>query len=151
MKWKYTNGKESLCDSADYQDRQLMGTEGVSDPMVKRQLDAAIEKGHKIYVEQETELNVCFLPNHPKKFIVVSEDGVIQSVFGPRGVDLDLVWQLTNWLDKQEITSENIGEIRRACFMPWSSGWNAIVREETALRENKPPARKPDPEPAGVI
>lgn len=46
--------------------------------------------------------------------------------------------ELTDWLDQQTITSDNIGEIRRRLFMPWSSPWNAIVRDETAARERKP-------------
>ena len=50
----------------------------------------------------------------------------------------ELVNELKCWLDQQTITSENIGDIRRRCFVPWSSSWNGIVREETALRENKP-------------
>jgi len=50
---------------------------------------------------------------------------------------LSLRAQLCIWLDTQEITSENIGEIRRACFVPWASSWNAIVKDETAARENR--------------
>jgi hypothetical protein len=49
-------------------------------------------------------------------------------------------WQLRQellaWLDKQTITSYNLGEIRRSLSGPWDSIWNAIVREETAQREN---------------
>lgn len=45
--------------------------------------------------------------------------------------------ELINWLNKQTITSDNIGEIRRSCFVPWDSEWNGIVRDETAIRENK--------------
>jgi hypothetical protein len=44
--------------------------------------------------------------------------------------------ELCAWLDEQNITSENIGQIRRQLFVPWSSEWNAIVRDETASREN---------------
>lgn len=47
-----------------------------------------------------------------------------------------LLNELLNWLDAQNITSENIGTIRRRCFMPWDSRWNSIVRDETAKREN---------------
>ncbi len=43
--------------------------------------------------------------------------------------------ELIDWLETQYITSDNIGEIRRACFVPWESDWNAIVRDETAKRE----------------
>lgn len=46
--------------------------------------------------------------------------------------------ELRRWLDEQTITSENIGEIRRRCFMPWGSAWNALVRDETAEREKSP-------------
>lgn len=53
--------------------------------------------------------------------------------------------ELCAWLDKQTITSENIGQIRRACFMPWDSKWNAIVRDETAAREKSPDAGKEQP------
>ena len=45
--------------------------------------------------------------------------------------------ELTEWLDKVAITSDNIGQIRRECFVPWDSEWNGIVRDETAARENK--------------
>ena len=45
--------------------------------------------------------------------------------------------ELWTWLDQQKITSANIGAIRRKCFVPWSSTWNAIVRDETARREIK--------------
>lgn len=51
----------------------------------------------------------------------------------------DLAVELRAWLDTQTITSENIGEIRARCFVPWSSSWNALVRNETAAREGKPP------------
>ncbi len=43
--------------------------------------------------------------------------------------------ELIDWLDSQYVTSDNIGEIRRACSVPWDSDWNAIVRDETAKRE----------------
>lgn len=45
--------------------------------------------------------------------------------------------QMTAYLDALQITSENIGDIRRSMFMPFDSEWNGIVREETAARENK--------------
>jgi hypothetical protein len=44
--------------------------------------------------------------------------------------------ELCAWLDEQNITSENIGQMRRQLFVPWSSEWNSIVRDETASREN---------------
>ena len=44
--------------------------------------------------------------------------------------------ELRQWLNAQDITSENIGEIRRSLMVPWDSGWNALVRDETAEREN---------------
>lgn len=40
-------------------------------------------------------------------------------------------------LNRTEITSENIGSIRRELFLEKECLWNGIVREETALRENK--------------
>ena len=49
--------------------------------------------------------------------------------------ELNLHSELCAWLDSRRITSENIGDYRRACFMPWDSRWNAIVRDETAARE----------------
>lgn len=49
---------------------------------------------------------------------------------------MELRNELVRWLDGQHITSENIGQIRRACFVPWDSEWNTIVRIETAEREN---------------
>jgi hypothetical protein len=48
----------------------------------------------------------------------------------------ELRQQLIVYLDSLVITSNNIGDIRRSCFMPWDSAWNAIVRDETAQREN---------------
>lgn len=47
----------------------------------------------------------------------------------------NLAQELRKWLDQQEITGENIGTIRGRCFVPWESDWNAVVRDETALRE----------------
>lgn len=44
--------------------------------------------------------------------------------------------ELRAWLDQQTITPGNIGAIRRSLTMPWDSGWNALVRDETAEREN---------------
>lgn len=52
----------------------------------------------------------------------------------------DLLDELFAYLDQQEITSANIGDLRRECFVPWDSKWNGIVREQTASRE-----REPDP------
>jgi hypothetical protein len=49
----------------------------------------------------------------------------------------EMASELRAWLDQQIITSENIGEIRRSLMMPWATGWNALVRSETAERENK--------------
>lgn len=59
-----------------------------------------------------------------------------------RGQAANLKQELMAWLDQQTITSENIGNIRRMCFVPWSSAWNALVRDETAQRENKSPNAK---------
>lgn len=47
--------------------------------------------------------------------------------------------ELVAYLAAQVITRENIGDIRRRCFVPWDSAWNAIVRDETAKREKAPP------------
>lgn len=47
----------------------------------------------------------------------------------------DLKTELITWLESQRIDGNNIGDIRRRCFMPWNSKWNAIVRDETAARE----------------
>lgn len=44
--------------------------------------------------------------------------------------------ELIAYLDTIPVTSENIGEIRRSCFMPFDCEWNGIVRDETAAREN---------------
>jgi len=43
--------------------------------------------------------------------------------------------ELCQWLNSQDINGETIGSIRRQCFMPWNSEWNALVRDETAARE----------------
>jgi hypothetical protein len=47
--------------------------------------------------------------------------------------------ELCIYLDSLTITSHNIGDIRRSCFVPWISEWNGIVRDETAARENTLP------------
>lgn len=47
--------------------------------------------------------------------------------------------ELKRWLDEQSITSDNIGAIRARLTMPWTSRWNAIVRDETAKREQGKP------------
>jgi hypothetical protein len=52
---------------------------------------------------------------------------------------LDLVSELVHYLDGLRITSDNIGQIRRECFVSWSSAYNGIVRDETAAREGKEP------------
>ena len=49
--------------------------------------------------------------------------------------DDTLKTELRKWLDTQDITSDNIGNIRRRCFVPWDSAWNSLVRDETAARE----------------
>jgi hypothetical protein len=43
--------------------------------------------------------------------------------------------ELRVYLDTLTITGDNIGDIRRQCFVPWDSAWNAWVRDETASRE----------------
>ena len=53
--------------------------------------------------------------------------------------------ELWKWLSEQVITSENIGNIRRQCFVPWNSAWNALVRDETAASENKTPNDQAQP------
>lgn len=50
---------------------------------------------------------------------------------------IQLIEELKKYLDTLVITSENIGHIRRQIFVPWNSEWNAIVRDETAIREVK--------------
>jgi hypothetical protein len=54
---------------------------------------------------------------------------------------VDLINELRTYLDTQVITGDNIGDIRRQCFMPWSSEWNGIVRDETAQRERPADSR----------
>ena len=46
--------------------------------------------------------------------------------------------ELRQWLNSQDIHGDSIGNIRRQCFMPWDSAWNALVRDETAEREKSP-------------
>ncbi len=50
------------------------------------------------------------------------------------------VSELRRYLDGWSITGDNIGDIRRKCFLPWASSWNSIVRDETAKRENMKPS-----------
>lgn len=45
--------------------------------------------------------------------------------------------ELCAYLDALDITSENIGDLRRSLFLPWDSSWNSLVRDETARREGK--------------
>jgi hypothetical protein len=58
-------------------------------------------------------------------------------------VRLYLRHELCAYLDSLTITGENIGDIRRSCFVPWDSAWNGIVRDETAEREVKTAADPP--------
>jgi hypothetical protein len=51
---------------------------------------------------------------------------------------MNLTQELADWLDTQTIDGDNIGDIRRDCFVPWDSKWNEIVRNETAAREKRP-------------
>ena len=51
-------------------------------------------------------------------------------------IENKLINELRDYLDSQEITSDNIGNMRRQLFVPWHSEWNGIVRDETAVREN---------------
>jgi hypothetical protein len=76
---------------------------------------------------------------HWKGRAVEAENTVlVQKIYGGK-------WgaELRQWLDGQTITSENIGQIRARCSMPWDSSWNALVRDETASRENKSDAVHP--------
>lgn len=52
---------------------------------------------------------------------------------------MDLRHELCIYLDTLIITDDNIGDIRRQCFVPWDSAWNGIVRDETAAREHAAP------------
>ena len=73
---------------------------------------------------------------HWKRRAVEAENDVlVQKVYGG-----EWACELRRWLDEQTIASENIGDIRRRCFMPWASSWNALVRAETAEREKSPNA-----------
>lgn len=54
----------------------------------------------------------------------------------------DLKQELCQWLDKQIINGETIGDIRRSLFVPWDSEWNGVVRDETAKRELSVPEPK---------
>jgi RNase P subunit RPR2 len=53
---------------------------------------------------------------------------------------MNLAQELAKYLDTLTITGDNIGDIRRECFVPWDSQWNGIVRDETAAREGRPAA-----------
>lgn len=69
--------------------------------------------------------------NHWKKRAVQAENALlVQTVYGT-----PMRLELLRWLEQQIITPENIGNIRRQCFLPWDSSWNALVRDETAARE----------------
>lgn len=46
-------------------------------------------------------------------------------------------FKLRQYLDGIEVTSQNIGEVRRRLFHPWECAWNGIVRDETAVSENR--------------
>jgi len=50
---------------------------------------------------------------------------------------MNLQAELRRYLDTLVINGDNIGGIRRSLFMPWDSEWNGIVRDETAIRENR--------------
>lgn len=49
--------------------------------------------------------------------------------------------ELRQWLNAQDINGDTIGTIRRQCFVPWDSSWNALVRDETAEREKSANAK----------
>ena len=71
---------------------------------------------------------------HWKLRALQAEDAaLVQKIYGGQ-----MGMELRRWLDEQTVTSDNIGEIRRRCFMPWASEWNALVRAETAEREKSP-------------
>jgi hypothetical protein len=63
--------------------------------------------------------------------------GVVGPEPAPVSLSFDMLVELRCHLDGLQITSENIGFIRRELFVPWNSAWNGIVRDETAKRENK--------------
>ena len=48
---------------------------------------------------------------------------------------MNLLKELSTYLDTLFITGDNIGQIRASLFMPWESEWNGLVRDETARRE----------------
>ena len=48
---------------------------------------------------------------------------------------MNLIAELESHLDDLKINGDTIGDIRRACFVPWDSEWNGIVRDLTAQRE----------------
>lgn len=62
---------------------------------------------------------------------------------------MDMIQELVTYLDSQSITEDNIGQIRRACFVPWDSEWNAIVRVETGRVEAATREIKEQPKQAG--
>lgn len=54
---------------------------------------------------------------------------------------IDLERELKSYLVDLVIDQDNIGAIRRACFVPWDSEWNTLVRDVTAQKEiHKPEA-----------
>lgn len=60
-----------------------------------------------------------------------------------------LARELELWLDQQEISGDTIRKVRRLCFLPWDSQWNAIVRDKTAERETSQNANPTlDPRPS---
>ena len=73
--------------------------------------------------EKRAILDAVFTPLHG------SPDAEVEKRGGALGDEL------RQWLDSQHINGDNIGTIRRQCFMPWDSAWNALVRDETAARE----------------
>ena len=63
----------------------------------------------------------------------------------------DAQQKLIEELDKLEITSENIGEVRRRFFLPFDCEWNGIVRDLTARRENRNQAVLPTCEEIRIL
>lgn len=55
---------------------------------------------------------------------------------GDEFVNIERV-NLLRYLITLNITSDNIGDIRRSLFFPWESPWNGLVRDLTAALENK--------------
>ena len=84
------------------------------------------------YLDEDGRRIFRSIAQPPRKIITMADVNAGRLV--PKS---NLVAELLDYLDSIEITSDNIGAIRARLLTPWSYSFNAVVRDETARRENR--------------